>query len=53
MTSTTRVTYYNGFLWRMTLLPGGTRVVQPLRRGDNGPMAARAEIRYRRNLALA
>lgn len=46
MTSTPRLTYYNGLLWRATIRPGGTRTVQPLRRGDNGLIVARAEMRY-------
>jgi hypothetical protein len=46
MTSNARLTYYNGFFWRATVLPGGTRTVQLLRRGDNGLMVARAEISY-------
>ena len=46
MTNTPRLTYYNGFLWRTTMLPDGTRTVQALRSGGNGPVVARAEIRY-------
>ena len=48
MTSKTRLTYYNGIMWRTTTLPGGTRVVQPLSRDDNGSLVARAEVRYYR-----
>jgi hypothetical protein len=46
MTHTAKLTYYNGLLWRTQILPAGTRVVQPLRSSDNGPVVARAEIRY-------
>ena len=53
MTNTTKLTYYNGFLWRTTILPNGTRTVQPLRAGDKGRVVARAEIRYRGKTAAA
>lgn len=47
MTDTAKLTYYNGLVWRTMMLPGGTRVVQQLRRADSGALVARAEIRYR------
>ncbi len=53
MTSTARLTYYNGFLWRTMTLPDGTRAVQPLSRNDNGPLLAQAEIRYYRKITQA
>jgi hypothetical protein len=46
VTDKTRLTYYNGFLWRTTMLPDGKRTVQLLRTDDNRPAVARAEIRY-------
>ena len=49
MTSTAKLTCYNGVMWRTTMLPDGTREVQPLCRDDNGSLMARAEVRrYRR-----
>ena len=49
MTSTPKLTYYNGLMWRTTTLPDGTLAVQPLSREDNGSLVARAEVRrYRK-----
>ena len=45
-TSNTKQSYYNGWWWRTTRLPDGTRAVQPFRIGG-GP-AARATTRYYR-----
>jgi hypothetical protein len=44
-TSDTKLTYYNGWWWRTTLLADGTRAVQPFRAGGG---AARATTRYYR-----
>jgi hypothetical protein len=53
MTSTARLTYYNGLMWCTRTLPDGTRVVQPLCRDDNGSLVARAEVRRYRKPARA
>jgi hypothetical protein len=45
--STMKVTYYNGYLWHMVLLPSGTRAVWPSRR-DGGPVPGGATRYYRR-----
>jgi hypothetical protein len=37
-TSNTKLNYYDGWWWRTTLLPDGTRAVQPARIGG-GPTA--------------
>ena len=40
-TTTTKLTYYNGYLWHVVLLPGGTRAVWPSRLDSRpGPGAA-------------
>jgi hypothetical protein len=51
--ASTRLTYYMGFMWRTTTLPDGTRMVQPLRRDDNGSLVAYARVRYYRKPARA
>jgi hypothetical protein len=48
-TSKTKLIYYNGWWWDMTLLADGTRAVRPFRTG-HGP-AARAKTRYYRKPA--
>lgn len=53
MTNTARLTYYNGVLWRTTLLPRGARAVQPLRREENGSLAAWGKVRNYRPPATA
>jgi len=41
-TSTVKLTYYNGYMWRVVLLPSGTRAVWPSRLdGRPVPGAAR------------
>ena len=45
-TSRTKLTYYNGWWWHMTLLADGTRAVRAFRMGG-GP-AARTTTRYYR-----
>jgi hypothetical protein len=47
--STTRLTYYNGYLWHVVLLPGGTRAVWPSRL--DGRPAPGAATRYYRGPA--
>lgn len=44
--STTRLTYYNGYLWHVVLLPGGTRAVWPSRL-DGRPTPGAATRYYR------
>jgi hypothetical protein len=46
-TSTTKVTYYNGFMWHSLLLPSGTRAVWPSRL-DGGPVPGAATRYYRK-----
>jgi hypothetical protein len=53
MTSTAKLTYYKGLMWRTTALPDGTRAVQPLCRDKTGSLVARAEVRYYRKPARA
>jgi len=48
--STTKVTYYNGYMWHMVLLPSGTRAVWPSRL-DGRPVPG-AATRYYRKAAL-
>jgi hypothetical protein len=59
--STTKLTYYNGIMWHMVLLPSGTRAVWPSRL-DGRPVPGAATRYYRtptrvgaehRELALA
>ena len=45
-TSTARLTYYNGYLWHVVLLPGGTRTVWPSRL-DGRPVPGAATRYYR------
>jgi hypothetical protein len=45
--STMKVTYYNGYLWHMIVLPSGTRAVWPSRR-DGGPVPGAATRYYPR-----
>ena len=45
-TSTARLTYYNGYLWHVVLLPGGTRAVRP-----SGSMACWCRARRRATTA--
>ena len=52
MTSTPKLTYYNGLMWRTTTLPDGTLAVQPLSREDNGSLVARAQVRRYRKLGV-
>lgn len=42
----TKKIYYNGFMWHMVLLPGGTRAVWPSRL-DGSPVAGSAARFYR------
>lgn len=44
--STTRLTYYNGIMWHMVLLPSGTRAVWPSRL-DGRPVPGAATRYYR------
>jgi hypothetical protein len=44
--STTRLTYYNGIMWHMVLLPDGTRAVWPSRL-DGRPMRGAGARYYR------
>ena len=39
-TSTAKLSYYNGYMWHVVLLPGGTRAVWPSRL-DGQPRRAR------------
>jgi hypothetical protein len=48
-TSTAKLTYYNGYLWHVVLLPGGTRAVWPSRL--DGRPATGAATRYYRGPA--
>jgi hypothetical protein len=43
--STTRLTYYNGYLWHVVLLAGGTRAVWPSRL-DGRPVPGAATRYY-------
>ena len=45
-TSTTKLTYYNGYMWHVVLLPSGTRAVWPSRL--NGRPVPGAATRYYR-----
>jgi len=45
--STTKVTYYNGYMWHMVLLPSGTRAVWPSR-PDGRPVPGAATRYYRK-----
>jgi hypothetical protein len=47
MTSTTKLTYYNGCMWHVVLLPSGTRAVWPSRL-DGRPVPGAATRYYRR-----
>jgi hypothetical protein len=44
--STTKLTYYNGIMWHMVLLPSGTRAVWPSRL-DGRPVPGAATRYYR------
>lgn len=44
--NTTKKVYYNGFMWHMALLPGGTRAVWPCRL-DGSPVPGAAPRFYR------
>ena len=44
--STAKLTYYNGYLWHVVLLPGGTRAVWPSRL-DGRPSPGAATRYYR------
>jgi len=48
-TPATKLTYYNGYLWHVVLLPGGTRAVWPSRL--DGRPAPGAATRYYRGPA--
>ncbi len=50
-TSRTKLTYYNGIMWRSVLLADGTQVVQPFR-VDGGAATALATARHYRRPAL-
>jgi len=45
-TSTAKLTYYNGYVWHVVLLPGGTRAVWPSRL-DGRPVPGAATRYYR------
>jgi hypothetical protein len=45
-TSTTKLTYYNGYMWHVVLLPSGTRAVWPSRL-DGRPVPGAATRYYR------
>ena len=45
--STTKLTYYNGYMWHVVLLPSGTRAVWPSRL-DGRPAPGAATRYYRR-----
>lgn len=45
--STTKLTYYNGLMWHMVLLPSGTRAVWPSRLNGR-PMPGAATRYYRK-----
>ena len=45
--SMTKLTYYNGIMWHMVLLPSGTRAVWPSRL-DGRPMPGAATRYYRK-----
>jgi hypothetical protein len=45
-TSTARLTYYNGYMWHVVLLRGGTRAVWPSRL-DGRPVPGAATRYYR------
>lgn len=44
--NTTKKIYYNGYMWHMVLLPGGTRAVWPSR-VDGSPVPGAAARFYR------
>jgi hypothetical protein len=46
-TSTIKLTYYNGYMWHVVLLPSGTRAVWPSRL-DGRPVPGAATRYYRR-----
>ena len=48
-TSTAKLSYYNGYMWHVVLLPGGTRAVWPSRL--DGRPAPGAATRYYRGPA--
>jgi hypothetical protein len=45
--STTKLTYFNGYMWHVVLLPSGTRAVWPSRLDDR-PVPGAASRHYRR-----
>lgn len=47
-TSKTKLTYYNGILWRTVILSDGTRLVQPFRMVSGAPTTRAAVRRYRK-----
>ena len=46
LTSATKLTYYNGYMWHVVLLPSGTRAVWPSRLGGR-PAPGAATLYYR------
>ena len=49
--STTKLTYYNGIMWHMVLLPSGTRAVWPSRL-DGRPVPGAATRYYRTHTSV-
>ena len=46
--TTSKLTYYNGTLWRTVILADGTRVVQPFRMVSGAPPTRAAVRHYRK-----